>query len=164
MSIRSRQSSDDIQTHPGRLTQQLHMCSSGWMRLTLLSAVWSAGCTSWLSSSVEASSLSPACLSSASSRWLAPDHGEANGWGSSCWTSLGTSILLSIPLEKKRRSEYGKRGYWITSASRANRKLKTENVFILNLLKKSVFCNHIDSQCKHISKTLYKHTDWAYSL
>lgn len=40
---------------------------------------------------------------------------------------------------KKRRSEYGKRGYWITSGSRANRKLKTENVLILNLLKKIVY-------------------------
>lgn len=132
------------QTHAKSTMQQLQMCSSGCMRLTLTSAVWFAGCTSLLSSSVKALSLSPPCLSSVSFCWLASDHGEPKGWGSSCWTSLGTSILLYIPLEKKRGIEYCKRGVWITSCLHANRKLKTDGFpdIIFNLLTKTCFSVH----------------------
>lgn len=150
------------QTHAKSTMRQLQMCSSGCMQLTLMSAVWFTGCTSLLSSSVKALSLSPPCLSSVSFCWLAPDHGEPKGWGSSCWTSLGTSILLCIPLEKKCRIAYGKRGFWITSCLHANRKLKTDDFpdNILNLLTKPAF---FVSPWIHNASTLAiksTNTDW----
>lgn len=99
------------QTDTKSMTQQKQMCSSGCLQLTLMLAAWFAGCTFLLSSSTKALSLSPPCLSSASFCWSASVHREPRGWGSSCWTSLGTSIFLSFPLEKKHRIKNDKRAF-----------------------------------------------------
>lgn len=150
------------QTHRKSTTQQLLMCSSGCMQLTLMSAVWFAGCISFLSSSVKALSLSPPCLSSVSFCWLVLDHEEPKGLGSSCWTSLGTSILLCVSLEKKQNWiwQMGVLNY-ILFAWKQTAEIWWFSWHYSSFVNKDLhFCTHIVSQCKHLGNKFYKHPDW----